>query len=167
MTFRSSTQRMTVLTMLVGMALIVNMIEPTFPILVPGVKFGLANVLGLFAFYFFGAKELLIVNLMRVVIASIMRGTFLGTGFWLALNGALLSSVFIIIFAKYTKMSEIGLSAVSATFHNIGQIIVISIITSTALIITYLPIMLFMGVPTGIITGYLVQKINRRFNRTG
>ena len=165
MKLKSATHRMSVLTMLVGMALIVNMIEPVFPIVVPGVKSGLANVLGLFAFYFFGAKELFIVNLMRVVIASLLRGTLLGTGFWLALSGTLLSSTCIVLFARFTNMSEIGLSSVSATFHNIGQIIVIATITSTGLIVTYLPIMLFMGVPTGIVTGYLVQSINKRLLR--
>ena len=165
MKFKNKTHRMTVLTMLVGMALIVNMIEPTFPLLIPGVKFGLANVLGLFAFYFFGVKEMFAVNLMRVVIASLMRGTLFGTGFYLAFMGTLFASVFIVVFAKYTDMSEIGLSAVSATFHNVGQIIVIAIITQTALIVTYLPIMLFMGVPTGIITGYLIQNVNKRFIR--
>ena len=165
MKFRNETHRLTVLTMLIGMALIINMIEPTFPILIPGVKFGLANILGLFAFYLFGVKELFIVNLMRVMIASIMRGTLFGTGFYLAFSGSFFASVFIVIFAKYTNMSEIGLSSVSATFHNIGQIIVIALITQTGLIITYLPIMLFMGVPTGIITGYLVQNINKRFLR--
>lgn len=165
MNIRSATHRMSVLTMLAGMALIVNMIEPVFPIIVPGVKFGLANVMGLIAFYLFGAKELFIVNVMRVIIASLLRGTLLGTGFWLAFVGTLMSSSFIVIFSRFTNMSEIGLSSVSATFHNIGQIIVIAMITSTGLIVTYLPIMLFMGVPTGIVTGYLVQSINKRLLR--
>ncbi|WZU02779.1 Gx transporter family protein [Erysipelothrix sp. D19-032] len=115
MTIRNKTQRMTVLTMLVGMALIVNMMEPVFVIGLPGVKLGLANVLGLFALYIFGAKEIFIVNIMRVVIASLMRGTFLvGTGFWLALMGAILSSTaFVVVFHKFTNMSEIGISTVS------------------------------------------------------
>lgn len=165
MKFRNETHRLTVLTMLVGMALIINMIEPTFPILIPGVKFGLANILGLFAFYIFGVKELFIVNLMRVLIASIMRGTLFGTGFYLAFTGSLFASTFIVVFAKLTKMSSIGLSSVSATFHNIGQILVIAIITQTGLIVTYLPIMLFMGIPTGIVTGYLVYHINSRYLR--
>ena len=165
MRFSSQTHRLTVLTMLVGMALIINMIEPTFPIVIPGVKFGLANTLGLFAFYIFGAKELFIVNLMRVMIAAIMRGPLFGTGFYLAFSGSFFASTAIVFFAKFTNMSEIGLSSVSATFHNIGQIIVIALITQTGLIVTYLPIMLFMGVPTGIVTGYLVQNINKRFLR--
>ena len=123
------------------------------------------SFLGLFAFYFYGTKELFIVNVMRVIIASLLRGTLFGTGFWLAFVGTLMSSSFIVIFARFTSMSEIGLSSVSATFHNIGQILVISAVTSTGLMVTYLPIMLFMGVPTGIVTCYLVQSVNKRLIR--
>ncbi|QIK70931.1 Gx transporter family protein [Erysipelothrix sp. HDW6C] len=161
---RNKTQRMTILTMLIGMALVVNLLEPVFVIGLPGVKLGLANVLGLFALYFFGVKEMYIVNIMRVLIASLLRGTFLvGTGFWLALIGALISSTAVVILHKLTKMSEIGISTASATFHNIGQIIVIVFITGMPLMITWLPVMLFTGIPTGILTGYLVQAINKRF----
>ncbi|WP_240915949.1 Gx transporter family protein [Erysipelothrix sp. HDW6C] len=164
MTIRNKTQRMTILTMLIGMALVVNLLEPVFVIGLPGVKLGLANVLGLFALYFFGVKEMYIVNIMRVLIASLLRGTFLvGTGFWLALIGALISSTAVVILHKLTKMSEIGISTASATFHNIGQIIVIVFITGMPLMITWLPVMLFTGIPTGILTGYLVQAINKRF----
>ncbi|CAM4346788.1 Gx transporter family protein [Erysipelothrix aquatica] len=166
MTIRNKTQRMTVLTMLVGMALIVNMMEPVFVIGLPGVKLGLANVLGLFALYIFGAKEIFIVNIMRVVIASLMRGTFLvGTGFWLALMGAILSSTAVVVFHKFTNMSEIGISTVSATFHNLGQIFVIIFITDMPLMITWLPVMLLTGLPTGVLTGYLVQSILKKFKR--
>ncbi|QIK57750.1 Gx transporter family protein [Erysipelothrix sp. HDW6A] len=154
---------MTVLTMLLGMAMIVNMIEPVFVIGVPGVKLGLANVLGLIAFYLLGVKELFIVNVMRVLIVSLLRGTLVGTGFWLAFIGTLSSCLSIVFFHKVTKMSEIGISTASATFHNLGQIGVIIFITNMPLMITWLPVMLLTGVPTGILTGYLVKTINKRF----
>lgn len=162
MNVRNKTQRLTVLTMLLAMAIVVNMIEPIIPIGLPGVKLGLANVLGLLAFYFFGAKEMFVVNLLRVVTASLLRATFLGTGFWLAFVGALFSSLMIIVFDALTPMSEVGISCVSATFHNIGQILVIILITSQVVMITYLPIMLLLGIPTGIVTGYLVKSVNHR-----
>lgn len=161
---QNKTQRLTILTMLLGMAIIVNMLEPVFVIGLPGVKLGLANVLGLIAFYFYGSKELFIVNGMRVLLASLLRGTFLvGTGFWLAMIGALLSSGSIILAKKMTKMSPIGISTASATFHNIGQILVIMFVTDTVIMITWLPVMLLTGVPTGILTGYLVKNIIERF----
>lgn len=164
MKIRNKTQRMTVLTMLLGMALIVNMIEPVFAIGLPGVKLGLANVLGLIALYFFGVREMFIVNIMRVLIVSLLRGTFLvGTGFWLALIGTLLSCIAVTFFHRFTKMSPIGISTASATFHNIGQIAVIIVITNMPLMITWLPVMLMTGIPTGVLTGYLVKSINQRF----
>lgn len=165
MTYRK-TQRLTILTMLLGMGIIVNMLEPEFIIGLPGIKLGLANVLGLIAYYLFSTKELFIVNGMRVLLASLLRGTFLvGTGFWLALIGTLLSCVAIILADKLTKMSPIGVSTASATFHNVGQILVIVFITQMPLMITWLPIMLITGVPTGILTGYLVMVIVERLHK--
>lgn len=164
---RSKTLHMTTMTMLVAMGLIINLIEPPFPIGVPGVKFGLANIVGIFAFYMYGTKELFVVNGMRVLIASLLRGTFLGTGFWLASSGMILSSLAVVCFARWSPLSEIGVSTASATFHNIGQIMVISFIVKTGLIVTYLPFMLFMGVPTGIVSGYLIKYVVDGFARSG
>ena len=165
MTYRK-TQRLTLLTMLLGMGIIVNMVEPEFIIGLPGIKLGLANVLGLIAYYLFSTKELFIVNGMRVLLASLLRGTFLvGTGFWLALFGTLLSCVAIVCADKLTKMSPIGVSTASATFHNLGQIAVIVFITQMPLMVTWLPIMLVTGVPTGVLTGYLVKVIVERLHK--
>ena len=163
---QNKTQRLTILTMLLGMGIIINMVEPEFIIGLPGIKLGLANVLGLIAYYFYGPKELFIVNGMRVLLASLLRGTFLvGTGFWLALMGTLMSCIAIILADKLTKMTPIGVSTASATFHNIGQIFIIVFITNMPLMITWLPIMLVTGIPTGILTGYFVKTIVERFKK--
>lgn len=162
MIIRNKTQRLTVLTMLLGMALVVNMIEPAYPLGIPGVKIGLANTLGLLAFYLFGFKEMISINLMRVILIGIFRGNFLNYGFWAAFLGSLLSCLAVLIFTKTTKMSEIGISVAAATFHNIGQILVLMLVVDL-LLLTYLPIMLIVGVPSGILVGYLVQKIHQRF----
>lgn len=162
MNVRSKTQRLTTLTMLLGMALVVNMIEPEFPLGIPGVKLGLANSLSLLTFYLFGLKEMVLVNLMRVLIVGLLRGNFLSYGFWASFSGAILSILAVYIFDKITNMSEIGVSVASATFHNIGQMIVIIMVTDP-LLITYLPILLLFGIPSSMLIGYLVQKLHKRF----
>ncbi|CAM4306891.1 Gx transporter family protein [Erysipelothrix inopinata] len=160
---QNKTKRLTLLTMLLGMAMIVNMLEPSLPFAFPGIKLGLANVLGLFALYFLGVREMYIVNIMRVLLVSLVRGTFLGAGFWPAFIGSLVSCTMVVLFRKFTNMSEVGISAASATFHNVGQILVIVFYFNSPFMISYLPIMLLLGIPTGILTGYLVQAINKRF----
>ena len=103
MTTRSKTRRLTLLTMLLAMSILLHMMEPSLPIPVPGVKLGLANILGLITFFMFSYKEMFNVNLMRVLIASLLRGIIFGTGFWLSMAGVLLSTTMVILLRKTTN----------------------------------------------------------------
>ena len=79
----SRTQRMTTITMLTAVSILFHMIESMIPVPVPvpGFKLGLANIVGLIAYYLFDARVMLSVNIMRVVLASLLRGMLFGTGF--------------------------------------------------------------------------------------
>jgi len=158
------TQRLTLLTMLLAMAITVSLIESQVDIGIPGVRLGLANALGLLALALFGVKEMLILNLMRVLIVGLMRGTlFFSPGFWISFFGTLLSSVFAILASKTKVFSDIGVSSVSATFHNVGQISFVAFLTKTPMLFfTYLPFMMLLGIPTGLITGNVVKSIKER-----
>ena len=83
----SPTRRLTLITMLLAMSILMHMIEPSLPIPIPGVKLGLANILGLITMFLFGIKSMIMLNLMRVIIASLLRGIIFGTGFWLSMVG--------------------------------------------------------------------------------
>lgn len=164
-TTRSKTRRLSLLTMLLAMSILLHMMEPSLPIPIPGVKLGLANIIGLITLYLFGIEEMFTVNIMRVLIASLLRGIIFGTGFWLSLAGVLLSSTMVIILRRYTKMSIIGLSVASATFHCLGQIAIICYLNSTWLMIYWLPIMWLTAVPTGILTGTLAFQVLKRLTK--
>lgn len=163
MKFKTKTARMTLLTMLVAMAILIHSIEPSVPIGIPGVKFGLANSIALICYFMFDTKRMFQLNLMRVLISSIVRGIFPGIGFWLSFTGVLLASLATILFNKTTKMSPIGLSVASALFHNIGQIMALMVINKTWGMIYWLPFMLFTSIPTGLLTGYIAMLVLERF----
>ncbi len=158
---------MTLVTMLLAISVFIHMIEPPVPLGIPGVKFGLANTIGLITIELFDAKTMLKTNLMRVLIASLLRGIIFGIGFWLSLSGVILSSLAVIFFHRFTKLSPIGLSVASATFHNIGQIVALIFINKIWAMIYYLPILMATGIPTGILTGYIVTLVLRRIKKTG
>ena len=160
----NKTQRLTILTMLLAMAITVSMIESQVEIGIPGVRLGLANALGLLALSIFGVREMLILNLMRVLIVGLMRGTlFFSPGFWISFCGTFLSSILAIIAAKTKVFTDYGVSLVSATFHNIGQVLFVAFLTKTPMLLfTYLPFMLLLGIPTGWITGNVVKSIKDR-----
>lgn len=158
---------MTLVTMLLAGGVFIHMLEPAVPLGVPGVKFGLANTIGLITLELFDEKTMIRVNLMRVLISTLLRGIIFGVGFWLSLFGVVLSTFAVIILRKTTPLSMIGLSVASATFHNIGQIIALIFINRIWAMIYYLPVLLLTGIPTGILTGYIVMQVLDRLKRTG
>lgn len=162
----SRIRKMTTITMLLAMSIVFHMLEPAIPLPVPGVKLGLANIFGLIALFLFGVKEMLGINFMRVLIASLLRGIIFGTGFWLSLSGVVLSSLVVIVFYRYTKLSIVGLSVAAAAFHNLGQILAITVIWSSIFLIYWLPPMIWLSIPTGILTGTLAKEAIRRVDKS-
>ncbi len=162
MNSKSKIRRMTIVTMLLAMSIVFHMLEPSIPLPVPGVKLGLANILGLIALYMYSYKEMFAINFTRVLIASLLRGIIFGTGFWLSLSGVVLSSVMVVLLKRTTSLSVIGLSVASATFHNIGQILAIMVIWNSFMMIYWLPAMIWMSIPTGIVTGTLAFQVLKR-----
>ena len=158
----SRTKRLTILAMLVTMSILLQIIEPVFPLPVPGVKLGLANIMGLITLYMFSHKEMIGVNILRVVLASMLRGIIFKTAFWLSLSGVLLSTFAVIVLRKVTPMSIVGLSVASSAFHCLGQIIGVMFIYQTVYMVSYLPIMWIMSIPAGIFTGMISVQVLKR-----
>ena len=55
------------------------------------------------------------------------------------------------------------ISVLSASMHMIGQIVAAIIVVNTVTLVYYLPYMLMLSVPTGLITGYLANKLIIQF----
>src|SRR5690554_5082540 len=159
-------RKMTLVTMLLAMSIVFHMLEPTILLPVPGVKLGLANIFGLIAHFLFDVNEMLGINFMRVIIASLLRGIIFGTGFWLSLSCVFLSSMVVIFFYRYSKLSLVGLSMAAAAFHNVGQILAIIVIWSSIFLIYWLPPMIWLSIPTGILTGTLAKESIRRVDKS-
>jgi heptaprenyl diphosphate synthase len=166
MKHRRSARRLTLMTMLLAMSILLHMVEPALPIPVPGVKLGLANIVGLITLFLFGVKEMVTVNVMRVVMASLLRGILFGTGFWMSLSGVLLSTIVTILLYKQNKLSKIGLSVASGAFHGIGQISALILINNTVMMIYWLPMLWFSSVPTGYVTGTISVQVLKRIKVT-
>lgn len=163
---RTATRRLTLLTMLLAMSILLALIEPALPIPVPGVKLGLANIMGMITLFLFGIKEMMTVNIMRVIMAALLRGIIFGTGFWLSVSGMLLSSLITILLYKQNKFTKIGISMASSAFHGVGQILALIVINNTVMMVYWLPMLWFSAVPTGYITGTLSVQVLKRLKLT-
>lgn len=155
---------MTTLALTISFALILSYIESRIPPLVaiPGIKVGLANIAVIFALYKFGAKEAVIVSIIRVLLVSMLFGSPVSMIY--SLVGAILSLGTMILLKRFTPLREVSISVCGGVVHNIGQIAAASFLLSTNIFIYYLPFLLLSGTIAGIAVGvasaFLIKRIS-------
>ena len=156
-------QKMTLIAVLMAMAIAVSILESFIPSIgIPGIRLGLANVFILLVLYEFGILEALFINLGRVFITSLVRGTIFQMGFFMSLTGAMLSMLVMWALVKlFKKLTPIAISVVGALFHIAGQFVIGTIFLETAYIWYYAPILAAISIGTGILVGIVVILIRR------
>ncbi len=151
--------------MLLGLAIVIQLVEPQLPLPVMGVRLGLANIIGLIALIIYDEKSLVLINLLRVLLSALLRGTILGTGFWLSLAGTGLSSLAVIVAYRHSHLSLIGLSILSSVTHCLGQILMVCLLYGSIYLLSYLPLMWLLSLVTGFLTGYISLKVLKLLKR--
>lgn len=168
-----STRKLTSLAMFISIALVLHVVEGMLPVpsAVPGIKLGLANTVTMIAIMFFGFREVLLIVLLRCLLGSLFGGSI--SGFLFSVTGGIMSAVIMWLF--YNKLGKhfsiVGISIVGAIFHNIGQLLMASIIISDFRIYIYLPLLMISSVVTGIFIGivcnYAKKLIINNINTLG
>ena len=154
-------QKMALLGVLTAMAIVIAILESFIPSVgIPGVKLGLANIIILIILYELGIVEAIAVNLLRVLVVGLIRGTFLSMGFFMSLTGAVFSlTIMIIFYLLIKKFSIIGVSVIGSIFHVAGQIVIAMIYLGTAYIVLYLPVIAISAIITGVFVGIVAKLI--------
>ena len=161
-------KRLTIISMLLAMAIVLNYLESFIPVFVPGVKLGLANVIILIMLYEFNWYEALAVDILRILIVSLIRGTILSPAFFMALSGGMLSYLIMLLFSRIKIFSKIGVSVLGSLSHATGQIVIAIILLDSFDLVYYLPFIAILSLGTGIISGiitslYLKRSITNKF----
>ena len=154
-------QKIALLGVLLAATIVIAIAEsfsPSFTI--PGIKLGFANIVILVTLYELGVKEAVFINLVRVLVVSLVRGTFLSMGFFMSLTGAVMSLGIMILFCLLIKkFSIIGVSVIGSLFHVTGQILIAMIYMGSVYVVYYLPIIALSAVITGILVGFIARAI--------
>ncbi|WP_018247856.1 Gx transporter family protein [Orenia marismortui] len=152
------------LALLVSGAIILHILEFMLPttMIFPGAKLGLANIITLFVILKYGFISGLQVSLLRIIISSVLAGTFLTTSFFLSLTGGLLSLLVMSLFYYYSsKFSIIGISILGAASHNFAQVLMAATLIDNWRLLFYLPYLLILSLPTGIFVALLIIKLEK------
>lgn len=154
--------------LLFALAMALSFIEGTLviPGLMPGMKLGLANIVVMYALFFMGAKQALVLDLLKALFVFLVSGWTAG---FLSLCGGLLSLLvmWILYYHFPVRPTWFILSVCGALFHNVGQLLGASVILSSAMSLYYAPVMLILGLIMGAVTSVTLRAILPALGKIG
>ena len=162
-----NTKHLCTLALMIALAFAFSYLESLIPFNfgIPGIKLGLANLIVIVALYTMSIKEALFISIVRILLSGLAFSG--GFAMIYSLIGGLLSFLIMLLAKKSNKFSPIGVSALGGTVHNFGQIIVAAVVMRTYRIIYCFPILMLVGLFTGIINGIIANIIIKRVTKAG
>lgn len=145
-----------------SLSIIFSYVEALIPINLGyiGVKIGFANIVTIIALVLLGLNYTLIINILRLIIIGILFSNI--TRFIMSVAGFALSFIVMYILLKIIKFSIITTSIFGGAFHNIGQILALSILTTNYSVLSLLPVYIIIGSITGLAIGIISDLIYKR-----
>ena len=145
------------LALLIAQSLALFLFEGLIPLpfLAPGAKLGLANLITLLALYTLPRwQDALLVVVVRILLATMFGGG--PTILLYSLAGGLLSFTVMLLLRRCSCFSLLGVSAAGGFAHNLGQLLIASLVIGNPDLLLYLPL---LG-PCGILTGLLLGAVS-------
>ncbi len=156
---RYNTKHFVTLAMLLAVAFVLSWIEYmiALPMIIPGIKIGLANLAILFSLYYCGSKDTISVLLGRLLLNALLFGNIVSLIYSAA--GGLLSYIIMSLCKKILNERMVGVSIIGGVVHNIGQLAAAMVVLRTIYILYYLPYLIVGGIAAGAVNGFVVKKI--------
>ena len=150
---------LTITAMMFALIMVFSVLESTLTPLLglpPGIRLGLTNIVVMYSLFFMNKPTAFMLVILKSAFVLTTRGGIAG---FLSLSGGVLAfavMVLLIIIFK-DNISILILSIAGAIAHNIGQLMIASLLLHQNLILVYLPVLLVSGVIVGSITGSLLR----------
>ncbi|MGW8312825.1 MAG: Gx transporter family protein [Desulfuromonadales bacterium] len=161
-------RRQVFLALFIAVAVSMHAVETLLPTPVPWLRLGLANIMTLLALYLFDGRAAWTVSLARVGLGALLLGRLFSPGFWLALAGTIVATSVMVALHRTARqrLSPLGISAIGAAGHALGQILAARIlIIQHAAIWQIFPLFLFFTIFAGLLTGWfaagLLEKLEQ------
>ena len=162
------TRRIALSGLLFALAMALSFIEGTLTIpgLLPGMKLGLANIVVMYALFFMGPRQALVLDVLKALFVFLVSGFTAG---FLSLCGGLLSLLVmaVLYYVVPVRPTWFILSVCGALAHNIGQLLGASVIISSSLSFYYAPVMLVLGLVMGALTSITLKALLPALGKMG
>jgi len=165
---------------LAALAITIHIAESALPSPLPGLKPGLANVVTLLVLCRYGWRMAAWVTLLRVLVGSVLIGTFLSPTFFLSASGAIASILvlgILYVFSLFRESPEesrpssswligpLGLGLAAAMAHMSGQFwMAYTLFVPHPGILILFPVLLAFASVLGILSGLLTRTVLTRLN---
>ena len=154
-----------------ALAITIHIAESALPSPLPGIKPGLANVVTLLVLCRYGWRMAAWVSLLRVLVGSILIGTFLSPAFFLSAAGALASVAILGVLVAMARLfpswavGPIGLGLAAALAHMTGQFwLAYLLFVPHSGLLTLYPVLMSLAAVLGVLGGWLTRTVLARLN---
>lgn len=110
--------------------------------------------------YAVGAKEAFAISMLRILLSGFLFGNLFSILYSFA--GGILSFLVMWLVKRTGKFHVMSVSICGGITHNIGQILVASVIVETYSIFYYIPVLLIAGLITGMLIGVIAGEVSDR-----
>lgn len=150
---------------LTALAISIHIVESALPSPLPGIKPGLANVITIVVLLMYGWPTAAWVAMLRVIVGSLIIGTFLTPTFVLSLSGAIATLMAVGIGSRLPGkgLGPIGYCLLASMAHMASQFVVayLLFIPHDGLF-KLLPVLMTASVAFGIVSGLIVKAMMAR-----
>ena len=146
-------------------AVTIFVIEAAFPALapIPGIKLGLANIVTLVLFLYYPPKDVFLVLLARIMLASVLNGQMMS--FLYSLSGGLFCFAAMFFCNRLLHKKYIYITSITgALFHNVGQLLAAFLLLRSWGIAVYIPVLMISGIVTGLFTGLCAHFFRKKMD---
>ncbi|HEY5604085.1 MAG TPA: Gx transporter family protein [Gammaproteobacteria bacterium] len=166
-----SSEKDHIIAWLAALAITIHIIESALPTPLPGVKPGLANVVTLVALLSWGWRVAVWISMLRVLVGSLLIGTFLTPTFFLSFSGAccsLAGLAFVQVLSRKLPAlaaGPVGFGVVSALMHMVGQFwAAYWLFIPHKALFHLLPVLMTMALIFGIVSGVIAARVVTNLN---
>lgn len=146
-----------VMGLMLSAMLALSAVEGLLPPLPLHMRFGMSNIITMYAVIFIGRRAALTLTLLKSLFALLTRGAFAGL---MSFGGGLSSLLAMILLTSLSgSASYFLLSVTGALVHNMAQLALASLIVSSNLVVVYLPLLVVTGIPAGAFTALLLSAV--------
>ncbi len=161
---RTKLRQITLFAILTSCAVALQMLESPLPRILPWLKIGLANVVTLYAIIRINSLTGIGIAALRTCLAAFAFGSFLSPVHIISFSGAVAAAIIMALIFHYLPKSSICIISIfGAIASNISQLLAVQLLFASNLTIwLHLALIIWVGVPTGLIVGKITYELLRR-----